>query len=173
MPLRTVGQVLYTYHDRPEHKSLSPDGTPAGPTTAGRLRRRPVRSAPALTAHIGKEGNRLLERAIGEINDPSDYRTTYQDPEADQWQHLVLPVLQAIRNALGTKHIADRIGVTDRQVRNWLAGHDRPHGAASGNRQRAERLASDWASQKLRAAGQRVPADPYATLYAYSTCPSS
>ncbi len=34
VPLRSIGQILHTYGDRPEHKSLSPDGTPTGSTTA-------------------------------------------------------------------------------------------------------------------------------------------
>ncbi len=168
VPLRTIGQILHTYDARPEHKSLSPDGTPTGPTTAGQLRRRSIRSATVLTAHIGKEGNRLLERATGEITDPSDYRTTYIHPDNDGWRELVLPVLRDIGHALGIAHIARRVGVTERQVRNWVSGRAEPHAGATENRQRAERLAGDWATEQLLAEGRRVPRDSRAALYAYN-----
>lgn len=167
LPLRTIGDIVRTYPDRPEHKSQAPDGRPASSKTAGLLQRRPIRSAPVLTALIGKEGNRLLERQTGEVTDPGDYRTNYSDPGLDRWKLLVLPVLQEIRDALGAAHIATAVGVSDRQVRNWLAGRDVPHSGASQNRQRVERLAVDWAGQQLRGAGRRVPADPSAALYSY------
>ncbi len=173
VPLRTLGQILQTYGDRPEHKSLSPDGTPAGPRTHGQLRRRPLRSAPPLTALIGKEGNRLLERATGEITDPADYRTTYANPDTDRWPQLVLPVLTAIRNAHGTKHIAEQVGISDRQVRKWLTGQAQPHSGATRHRQKAKQLAVDWATQQLQSEGMKAPADPSATLYAYKTLPSA
>ncbi len=169
VPLRTIGQILQTHADRPEHKALGPDGAPAGPVTRGQLRRRTIRSASVLCAHIGKEGNRLLERATGEITDPNDYRNTYTDPDTDRWHQLVLPVLRDMRDALGARHIAAHIGVTDRQVRNWLAGRDIPHAGPSHNRQRTEQLAVDWSQNQSLAKGTRPPADPGAVMYAYTT----
>jgi len=96
-----------------------------------------------LTALLGKEGNRLLERATGQITDPDDYRNTYTNPDADQWRELVLPVLIAIHDAHGSRHIAAHIGVSDRQIRNWLSGHDQPHAGPTRHRQKAEQLALD------------------------------
>jgi hypothetical protein len=169
VPLRTIADILRTYTRRPEHKSLQPDGRPADSTGTGQLQRRPVRSAPVLTSYIGKEGNRLLERATGEITDPDEYLTTYTNPAADRWRDLVLPVLRDIRDALGGKQFAREVGVSDRQVRNWFNGDVVPHAGASQHRQRTEKLALDWAVQQLRAAGHRPPADLSATLYLYET----
>ncbi len=80
---------------------------------------------------------------------------------------LVLPVLLDIRDALGARHIAAHVGVTDRQVRNWLAGRDKPHAGASHNRQRTEQLSVDWARQQLEAAGKPTAVEPEALLYTY------
>ena len=169
MPLRTIGQILRTYGHRPEHKSLGPDGSQAGSSIAGQLSRRPIRSGQEITILIGKEGNRLLERVTGEITDTADYRATYADPDRNQWLRLVLPILREIRDIAGTKYVAERVGLSDRQVRNWLAERDEPHAGPTQNRQRAERLAVEWATNGLQAEGRRVPADLYAVLYAYRT----
>lgn len=172
-PLRTIADILRTHGSRAEHKSLQPDGAPATGTTTGQLTRRPIRSAAVLTAHIGKEGNRLLERATGEITDPADYRTTYTHPTTtNRWRTLTLPVLQDMRDTLTTKELANRLGISDRQLRNWLAERDRPHAAATQNRQRADRVASEWAAQQLRAAHRAVPADQFAALYAFCVTPA-
>lgn len=167
VPLRTIGNVMETHDQRPEHKSLSPEGGPAGETTTGRLRRRAVRAAPVLTAHIGKEGHRLLERATGEITDPADYRTTYARADTGLWRSLTLPVLHDIRDELGTAYIAERVGLSARQVRNWLNGPDEPHAGASGNRQRVEKLAVTWATEQLQVGGRAIPNHPNAVLYAF------
>jgi hypothetical protein len=58
-----MGRVLGRYIRRPEHKSLAPDGGPAGPDTVGLPRRRPVHGHPDSTMLIGKEGNQLVEQA--------------------------------------------------------------------------------------------------------------
>jgi hypothetical protein len=92
VPVRTLGQILTGYLDQPEHKSLAPDGLLSTGTTAGLLLRRPVGSAPALTDLTGKEGTKLIERATGEITDPSEYRVRYGE-RVDRWTALVVPVL--------------------------------------------------------------------------------
>ena len=58
-----LGDVLAQYRRRPEHKSLGPDGTPIGRDTRGLLQRRPVTSGTLKTELVGKEGNKLEERA--------------------------------------------------------------------------------------------------------------
>jgi hypothetical protein len=140
--LRTIGDILRGYDQRPEHKSLGPDGGLSGADTRGQLRRRPIVSAPELTSHIGKEGNKLIERATGEITDPDEYRTTYPNPEAVPWRALVLPVLRQMHTTVSAKQIGVRVGVTDRQVRNWIAGPDQPQ---PRNRERVEQVAAEWA----------------------------
>jgi hypothetical protein len=172
VPLRALASVLARHDRRPEHKSLGPGGEHASSTVKGLLQPRPIRSARTLTRLIGKEGNKLLERSTGEMTDPDEYRTTYTDPATDPWASLVVPVLRDIRDALGTKHIAEKVGVSERQIRNWLNRADvLPHAGGSQNRQQAEKLAVDWATQQLHAADRRVPADRYAKLYLYQTMP--
>lgn len=100
--VRTLGEVLATYDQRPEHKSLAPDGAPAGSATVGLLPRRPVHSSPARTHLAGKEGNKLLERLTGVVADPADYRTDY-GVRADPWSELVLPVLREMGAAVATQ----------------------------------------------------------------------
>lgn len=91
--VRTLGEILAAYGHRPEHKSLAPDGSPAGPTTAGLLRRRPIRSSPVRTHLAGKEGNKLLERLTGVVTEVSEYRTDF-GTRADPWNELFVPVLR-------------------------------------------------------------------------------
>jgi len=165
--LRTVANVIRLHGERPERKSRGPDGEPTSRQTVGLLRRRPVHSAQLLTTLIGKEGNQLLERATSEVSDPADYRTTYARADTGLWRGLTLPVLHDIHDELGTAYIAERVGVSARQVRNWLNGADEPHSGACGNRQRAEQVAADWASEQIHAAGKAVPSHPAAVLYAY------
>jgi hypothetical protein len=90
------------------------------------LLRRPIRSAPVLRSLIGKEGNKLLERQIGQIVDLTDYRTHYTDPGDRQWTRLVLPILRKIRETRGPRFISEQAGVTAHQERsgmnvNWPA----------------------------------------------------
>lgn len=165
VPVQSIADVLRTYSSRPEHKSLGPSGDAASHDTVGQLRHRPLRSATPLTALIGKEGNRLLERATGELTNPDDYRTHFGSVD-DEWTTLVLPVLRQMKAAMGTRELADRAGVSDRQVRNWLSGRDKPHAGASGNRQRVTQVAASWAADQLRSRQRVVPTDPIATLYA-------
>jgi hypothetical protein len=120
--IRTLGDVLDAYDHRPEHKSLAPDGTPAGATTVGLLGRRAVRSTPGLTRLSGKEGNRLLERATGVATDPAEYRSDFGD-RVDPWQSLVLPVL----HAMGAAEVAQRTSSSWRHsIDEYLGGRSRP-----------------------------------------------
>jgi hypothetical protein len=91
--VRTLGEALARYRGRPEHKSLGPDGAPATRDTRGLLARRPVSSDPTETLLIGKEGNKLLEREIGEEYDPRSYRAEF-GMRQDQWASLVVPMLR-------------------------------------------------------------------------------
>jgi len=157
--LRMLGEVLAGYRRRPEHKSLGPDGSPRGPHTAGLLSRRPVRSAAVLTDLIGKEGNRLEERATGEITEPDQYRHVYGS-RGNRFSTLVVPVF--VR--MPAQEIADAVGLTRRQVeriqRPGFAG--RPH---EGNRRALTTLAVRQARSELELAGCTVPGDDDAVLF--------
>lgn len=101
--VRTLGDILAAYGQRPEHKSLAPDGLAAGAATAGLLQRRAVQSSPTRTHLAGKEGNKLLERLTGVEQDPAAYRTDY-GTRADPWAELYLPVLRR----MGTPEVVRR-----------------------------------------------------------------
>lgn len=91
--VRTLGEILAAYGQRPEHKSLAPDRSPAAPATAGLLRHRPIQSSPVRTHLAGKEGNKLLERLTGVVTAADEYRTDY-GTRKDPWAELVVPVLR-------------------------------------------------------------------------------
>jgi len=167
VPMRTVGSILRTYSDRPEHKSLQPDGHSAQGRSSGQMCRRPLQSAPVLTTLTGKEGNHLLERVTGILTDPEDYRTRYGSLDVERWQRLVLPVLREIRAGTGSARLAEELSITDRQLRKWLAEVSVPHAGDTKNRQRVEKYVLDFAQARLAMLGRRVPAKPDACLYSY------
>lgn len=156
--VRTLGDVLATYGQRPEHKSLAPDGSPAGPTTVGLLRRRPVRSRPARTHLAGKEGNKLVERLTGVMRDPAEYRADY-GTRADPWTELVVPVLRR----MGAAEVAQRTSPAwRRSVERIVADGHRPKGR--GREQVLTRAAAAFARDRL---GGSTLADDVAVLAAY------
>jgi hypothetical protein len=152
--VRTLGDVLDAYSRRPEHKSLAPDGTAATATTVGRLRRRPVRSAPSLTKLAGKEGNRLLERVTGVVVDPIEYRTEF-GARVDPW-----PTRPP--GSAGDGHEGDRCANV-RQV----AELDRAGAEREGDARRKAELtsaAAGYARERLSENNVSSPADDLITL---------
>jgi hypothetical protein len=139
--IRTLGGVLGQYRRRAEHKSLAPDGTPAGEETTGLLQRRPVRSAPEQTELTGKESNKLEERLTGEALDSAECETSY-GRRGDRWTRLVLPVL----NDIGAPAIVRETGFKIRAIYNALNGGARPR---SGRRSTYEDLAIAHATGQL------------------------
>lgn len=166
LTLRTIGNVLRHHPRRPELKSLTPGGQTTGGTTSGQLRRRPIASHRVLTDYIGKEGNRLLERATGEVTEEVDYRTTYGKRDGERWEQLTRPALQLMWKSQGDT-IAEALGVSTRTLRAWRNGDAFPHAGGTRHLQRLERLIGAWATQQLRHRGRRVPSDPRSVLYAY------
>jgi hypothetical protein len=113
--------VTAQYEAHPEAKALGPDGAVCGRRTRGLLRRRHVVVGPITL--IGKEANRLEERASGELTiDALSHRLTiYHDQ--DQWKRIVLPRLKE----LGSRRVAESTEVSERRVRDWLTGRSLPH----------------------------------------------
>lgn len=117
----TFEDVIAKYETHPEAKSLGPDGQLCGRLTKGLLQRRPV--AAGRIALIGKEANRLEERASGELTDDDlDERlTVYHDD--DEWRRTVLPHLKRV----GSATLSRSTGVSQRRVSDWLSGSAKPH----------------------------------------------
>jgi hypothetical protein len=155
----TLGDVLKEFATHAEHKSLAPDGSPATDRSRGLLRRRPVRSAPVITDLIGKEGNRILERATGEVLDASEYAVNY-GARADRWWLLVAPALRSMTPEVVAERTSFSLSSVERNIRE-----------VKPTRPRAKRIpryiaaAADWAESMLRQRGIEPSTHPLATLY--------
>jgi hypothetical protein len=162
--IQTLGDILARYRLHPEHKSLGPDGRWADEQTEGLLRRRPASSAPVLTDLSGKEGNKILERLTGEVEDTEEYRTEY-GARADRWRMLVVPVLRQIRDALGPKEMSERVGVHRRSLERVL-GTDgvMPH---ASTRKSYLDVVRDWCSNQLAERDISVGPDRIGTVWCY------
>jgi hypothetical protein len=128
----TYGDVDEKYAAHPEAKALGPDGEPCGRGTVGLLQRRPVTAGEIKL--IGKESNRLEERMAGlvTVEELDDRLAVYDDD--DGWRRITLPKLQA----MGSKKVADAIGISERRARDILKGRAMPH---AGHRKAMEALA--------------------------------
>lgn len=73
--VQTYRDVLEDFLYHPEAKSSGLDGRTCTRQTVGLLGRRVVRSIPELTAHVGKESNRLEEVEAGVEHDPDEIWT--------------------------------------------------------------------------------------------------
>jgi hypothetical protein len=159
VPVRTLGDVVSTYDMRPEHKSLSPDGSPAGAMARGLMRRRHVRSSPALTRLSGKEGNKLLQRATGETTDPADYRTEFGE-RANPWTHLVVPVLRL----MGRAELERLTDAKHRRAIERTIAERRPTRPHNDLATRLQTAAVGYATELLTASGLPVSAEPLGRL---------
>jgi hypothetical protein len=112
----TIGRVLGRYLRRSEHKSLAPDGTPAGPDTVGLLRRRPIAGRPTRTRLIGKEGNQLLERASGQLANGAGVTNEY-GWRSDPWEETLAKLKE-----IGAARLVERTGFSRSAVYQVLAG---------------------------------------------------
>jgi hypothetical protein len=158
--ISSLGDVIRRYR-LPEHKSLAPDGGPAVGDTKGLLRRRPIESAPVLTDLTGKEANKLIERLIGEVTDPREYRTDY-GVRGDRWDSLVVPVLRRI----GASMVAEQTGRSRSSVERAIRENNptEPH---ASTRALYIRAAAEWVASTLRDLGIEPARHPLGTLYCY------
>ena len=157
--IKTIADVVSQYRRRPEHKSLAPDGTPAGEETVGLLRRRPVRGTPVETELIGKEGTKLEERLSGEVFEQAEYQTSY-GPRVDPWTELVLTVLREI----GARALAEQTGFKIRLIYDVLNRGARPH---ASRRAAYETAAVARAREQLTGWGEEAPESTSAILRRY------
>lgn len=118
--VKSYADVFEEYRSHPEPKSLGPDGEPCGAATIGELARRPVFGIYPI--YMGKESNRLEEVEQGTIHDWEEVRSEYQDPRADPWRTIVIPVLQRMNRS----EIARQAGITERHVARLRNGKQMP-----------------------------------------------
>jgi len=156
--LATLGGVVARYRDRTEHKSRSPAGQRTESGTAGLLQRRPVTAAPETTELIGKEGNQLGERLLGEALAVGQYRNAYGS-RLERWESLVQPILMEV----GAVAIAAATGASMSAVYRVLEG-SLPH---RRKRPRYVELAVAHARQRLGDWGIDPPYDTAALLWSY------
>jgi hypothetical protein len=159
VPIQTLSDVLSRYHSRPEHKSLAPDGGPASPEASGLLQRRPLHSSPEETTLIGKEGNKLEERASGEVENAADYFNNY-GRRASTWP-LVVMVLEEI----GAPKLARETEASRQAMYNVLDGAL----PRRNRRHELKRIAVSHARQRLLEWQIDPPATEAALLRLYTT----
>jgi hypothetical protein len=92
--VKTYGEVLREYEFHLGAKSADAKGKPSGKQTFGLLRRRHVRVERII--YIGREWNRLEEIEAGVIHSPESVYAEYPDPNRDEWQTRILPILKNI-----------------------------------------------------------------------------
>jgi hypothetical protein len=163
VPVKTLGAVLERFRERPEHKSLGPDGLLAGPGTRGLLLRRGIESGPELTELRGKEGHGLAERTLGLLPNPGKYGNAYGLRAGDPFRDLVPPVLRAI----GVIEAARRTGLSRWAIQRAIRDEDNTN-ARQATKQALTCFASDHAARAIRARGHDPPKDPLARLFIYS-----
>jgi hypothetical protein len=157
VPIQLLRDVLSNYAQRAEHKSLDPNGQPAGPATEGLLQRRSITSNPHLTELTGKEGNKLQERATGEVQDPDDYRNTY-GPRSGTW-----PLVVRVLHEIDVPQIVELTGFSRSAVYGVLHGS-----IPRTNRARVyEEVAAAWATKQLTKLRPEARASTAERLAAY------
>jgi hypothetical protein len=120
--VKTIQDVLAEYRHHAEPKSLDPDGSMCSSASAGLLQRRPVTTSTPEITYIGKESNRLEDTENGLIHDQDEILTTYQPSLAS----ALPPDLAGAIRTLGTRRVATTAGVTERTIRNAIAGTHTP-----------------------------------------------
>jgi hypothetical protein len=119
--VETFADMAAKYGTHPEFKSCDAEGQPCTRVTVGLLQRRRVTVGRIVL--IGKESNRLEERETGTLTreDAEQWLTTYEDH--DEWYRIVLPALKL----KGIAVVACATGLSERRVRDILAGRALPH----------------------------------------------
>lgn len=118
----TYASTAGAYWGHPEAKSSDPDGTPCHRGSQGLLSRRHL--APLHLVHVGKEANKLDERASGELpalDDTSESQVVYDLADA-QWRQELLPWLRAVPLA----NAAELTGISGRRLLELRAGRALP-----------------------------------------------
>lgn len=161
LPIQTISDVIHRYRLRPEHKSLGSDGERAGRESSGKLQRRPVRSVLALQQLIGKEGNKLLERQVGDVVHSDEYLADY-GARKDAWHCVVDAVRQ-----LGAGAVARRSGLDRRTIQRAVRKHPDPTTPHRANQTRITIAAAAEARERLAELGEAPPDGALPALVRY------
>ena len=81
--------IVNRYLNHPEVKYADADGRPCDKNTVGMLQRRHLNLCPA--EYIGKESDRLEDRAGGVVDDAEPHYIIQYGTETDVFAELVLP----------------------------------------------------------------------------------
>jgi hypothetical protein len=117
VPVRSYGEIVRAYADRPESKFLASGGEACLQDSLGTLLRRRIEAERA--EYIGKEGN-LLERRVEGLGVRSEVQSLYEDPE--DFERFVVPVLRGLPRA----DLAVAAGISERAVRDVLTLRTKP-----------------------------------------------
>jgi hypothetical protein len=111
------------------------------------------------TSLIGKESNKLGERAAGLIGDLGEVLSEYACGR-DAWTELARPAIADLPSAL----LAERSGLDTRTVQRIRAGKTTPH---PRNQAALALIASDLVGERLEEAGIAPPEDLLSRLALY------
>ena len=130
IPVKSYGDVARAYGAHPERKFATTCGGPCLRTTIGPLNRRDVAGDRA--EYISKEGN-LLGQRVEAAGVAEQVQQRYTDP--DDFREYVLPTLRALPRT----ELAEAAGISERALREILAGRPAPRPRTEGLLQAASR----------------------------------
>ena len=117
----TYGELLREYEYHPESKCADKDGNRCNKQTTGLLQRRHIKID--LIKNIGKESNSLEDVESGIVHSEQNVYTEYPDPQRDEWQTKIVPILQ--RTPLSK--LIKITGKSRRTLIDARTGKRRPH----------------------------------------------
>ena len=146
--------IVNRYLNHPEAKYADADGQACNKNTVGMLQRRHVNLC--AVEYIGKESDRLENRAGGVADDAEPHFIVQYGTETDVFVELVLPVLEKLSaSEVSRRSGLSRPAITDIVKRRKVAG--RPY-----SREKLIEVAVDIAAEAM----QRRPARAWPTTHA-------
>jgi hypothetical protein len=123
--VKTYGDVLSEYEFHPESKCADSSGNTCDKETIGLLQRRHIRIQKI--TYIGKESNKIEDVQSALIHSAQDVYTEYPNPRRDEWTTKYVPALERAKKKTSLTNVASQIGISRRELIEWLAGRSRPH----------------------------------------------
>jgi hypothetical protein len=123
--VKTYGDVLREYEFHPETKCADSRGHVCDKETIGLLQRRHIRIQKI--TYIGKESNTIEDVQSALVHSAQEVYTEYPDPKRDEWATKYVPALERAKKKTSLTNVASQIGISRRELIEWLAGRSRPH----------------------------------------------